>query len=111
VVQRGTTGCGVSGCRSSWGHHEQERRQLPLPQRGVLALCSTAPHARHPLSGRPCHGLPRHGGGRHTQATGEATNDACPGALREAEQTLIRKLRFVAQSRQEAGLMGIFYLT
>src|SRR5262249_38014534 len=31
----------------------------------------------------------------HTQAIGEATNDACPGALREAEQVLIRKLRFV----------------
>jgi len=31
----------------------------------------------------------------HTQAISEATNDACPGALREAEQVLRRKLRFV----------------
>ena len=27
----------------------------------------------------------------HTQATDETTNDACPGALREAEHVLIRK--------------------
>jgi hypothetical protein len=33
----------------------------------------------------------------HTQATGEATNDACPGALLEAEQPLIRKSTFVDQ--------------
>jgi hypothetical protein len=44
----------------------------------------------------------------HTQATDETTNDACPGALLEAEQVLIRNSRFVVQSRQEAGLTDIF---
>jgi hypothetical protein len=44
----------------------------------------------------------------HTQATDETTNDTCPGALREAEQVLIRKLIFVVQCRREAGLTEIF---
>ena len=44
----------------------------------------------------------------HTQATGEATNDACLGALREAEQALIRKMVFVVQCWWEMGLREIF---
>ena len=43
-----------------------------------------------------------------TQATDAATNEACPGALREAERVLIRKLIFMAQCRREAGLTDIF---
>jgi hypothetical protein len=45
----------------------------------------------------------------HTQATDETTNDACPGALLEAEHVLIRKLFFfVVQCRREAGPTAIF---
>ena len=40
----------------------------------------------------------------HTQATGGATNEACLGALLEAEQALIRKLNFMDQYRDGAGL-------
>jgi hypothetical protein len=44
----------------------------------------------------------------YTQATGGATNDACLGALLQAEQALIRKLRFVAQCSLEAGLSDLW---
>jgi hypothetical protein len=44
----------------------------------------------------------------YTQATGGATNDACLGAWLQAEQSLIRKLDFVAQCWYGAGLTDIF---
>jgi hypothetical protein len=44
----------------------------------------------------------------HTQATGETTNEACPGAWLQAKQVLIRKSTFMAQYRYEAGQTDIF---
>ena len=99
----GTAGCGVSGGGSPWGHHEQERRQLPLYREACWRyalpprMCTTHRRVAHATVSRVT------APAGHTQATDETTNDACPGALREAEQVLIRKVTFVAQCRQEAG--------
>ena len=49
--------------------------------------------ATHRLAAHATVGDPAAAG--HTQATGGATNEACLGALLEAEQALIRKLPFV----------------
>jgi hypothetical protein len=77
---------------SHWKHLAiEEAAAAPAEAFWLYAL----PPRMRATHGRAAHATVSHvtAAAGHTQATGEATNEACPGALREAEQALIHKLR------------------